>query len=212
MDLEKFGDKIQRELSLRKMELSRFSILFQEGTERPHLDLLCRAAIVLSYAHWEGFVKSGSAFYVKHINGRQLPVGSLKYPLQAAYVTSRFKQAADSSKTTFLGDVLGLIDSDRKAIFSAKPEKCFDTESNLSSSVFKALVLGLGLDYLSEYETRNAFMDEKLVHGRNKVAHGELVQFDRQDAEERLDAVRYLMDHYSDQLLDAARDEAYLAS
>lgn len=212
MDLEKFGDKVQRDISLRKVELSRFSILFQEGQEGLHLELLCRAAVVLSYAHWEGFVKSGSTNYVKHINSQQIPVERLKYPLQAAYLSSRFRQASGSQKTTFLGEVLGLIDSDRRNIFSASPERCFDTESNLSSTVFRALVLGLGLEYLSEFETRQAFMDEKLVKGRNEVAHGELMKFNREDAEERLDAVRHLMDLYSDQLLNAARDKSYLST
>ncbi|MFJ3528266.1 MULTISPECIES: MAE_28990/MAE_18760 family HEPN-like nuclease [unclassified Streptomyces] len=211
MDLERFSDKVQRDLSLRKVELSRFSILFQEGKDQSHQELLHRAAVVISYAHWEGFVKAGSAFYVKHINSRQLPVGRLKYPFQAAYVASRFKQASTSSKNYFLGDLLDCIDADRKKTFSARPEKCFDTESNLSSVVFKALVQGLGLDYLDEYETRNAFIDEKLLYGRNQVAHGELAKFDRQDAEERLDSVRYLIDLFSDQLLNAARDEYYLA-
>ncbi|UNS98029.1 MAE_28990/MAE_18760 family HEPN-like nuclease [Streptomyces tubbatahanensis] len=211
MDLEKFNDKVQRDLSLRKVELSRFSVLFQEGTDQPHQDLLHRAAVILSYAHWEGFVKSGSSFYVKHINACQLPVERLKYPLQAAYVASRFKQASASSKNHFLGDLLDCIDTDRKKTFSANPNNCFDTESNLSSIAFKALVQGLGLDYLGEYETRSAFIDEKLLHGRNKVAHGELVRFDRQDAEERLDSVRYLLDLFSDQLLNAARDQCYLS-
>lgn len=211
MDLERFSDKVQRDLSLRKVELSRFSILFQEGKDQSHQELLHRSAIMISYAHWEGFVKAGSAFYVKHINSRQLPVGRLKSPFQAAYVAARFKQASASSKNYFLGDLLDCIDADRKKIFSARPEKCFDTESNLSSVAFKALVQGLGLDYLDEYETRNAFIDEKLLYGRNQVAHGELAKFDRQDAEERLDSVRYLIDLFSDQLLNAARDECYLA-
>jgi hypothetical protein len=35
VDLEKFSDKIQRDLSVRKVELSRFSILFQEGEDQP---------------------------------------------------------------------------------------------------------------------------------------------------------------------------------
>ncbi|MGQ4355564.1 MAE_28990/MAE_18760 family HEPN-like nuclease [Streptomyces drozdowiczii] len=156
-------------------------------------------------------MKSGSAFYIKHINSRQLPVHRLKYPFQAAYVASRFKQASASSKNYFLGDLLGCIDADREDIFSARPDRCFDTESNLSSIVFKALIQGLGLEYLDDYETRNAFIDEKLLYGRNQVAHGELAKFDRQDAEERLESVRYLIDLFSDQLLNAARDEYYLA-
>lgn len=212
MDLEKFSDKIQRDLSLRKLEISRFSILFQESQDKPQLALLCRAAAALSYAHWEGFVKSGSACYVKHINSQQIPVIKLKYPLQAAHISSHLRKASESSKILFLGEVLDQIDQDRKAIFSAKPEKCIDTESNLSSGVFKSLVLGLGIPYLADYETRHAFMDGQLLYGRNQVAHGELVSVTREEAEERLTAVRYLLDLYSDQLMDAARDKSYMAT
>ncbi|MGY6024156.1 MAE_28990/MAE_18760 family HEPN-like nuclease [Streptomyces spinosirectus] len=211
MDLEKFSDKVQRDLSLRKLEMSRFSILFQEGRDKPQLELLCRAATVLSYAHWEGFVKSASALYIKHINGQQIPVADLKYPLQAAYISSHFHRASQSSKLLFLGNILDQIDKDRKAVFSARPDKCIDTESNLSSTVFKSLILGIGLTYRADYETRHAFIDGQLLFGRNQVAHGELARFTREEAEERLVAVRDLLDLYSEQLLDAARDKAYMA-
>ncbi|MFF3206633.1 MAE_28990/MAE_18760 family HEPN-like nuclease [Streptomyces sp. NPDC002962] len=212
MDLETFSDKIQRDLSLRKLEMSRFSILFQEGRDKPQLELLCRAAAVLSYAHWEGFVKASSAFYIKHINNQRVPVADLKYPLQAAYISSHFRRASESSKTVFLGDVLNQIDKDRKATFTVRPDKCIDTESNLSSKAFKSLVLGLGLPYPTDYETRHAFIDGQLLLGRNQVAHGELASFTREEAEERLVAVRGLLDAYSDQLMDAARDKGYMTT
>ncbi|MFF0262510.1 MAE_28990/MAE_18760 family HEPN-like nuclease [Streptomyces microflavus] len=211
MDLEKFSDKIQRELSLRKLEMSRFSILFQEGHDKPHLELLSRAAILFSYAHWEGFVKTGSACYIRHINSQNVSVAQLKYPLQAAFISSHFRNASQSSKVLFLGDVLSEMDKDRRAVFSVQPDKCIDTESNLSSRTFKSLVLGLGLSYLVEYETRHAFIDGQLLLGRNQVAHGELVKFTMGEAEERLVAVRDLLDVYSDQLMDAARGRDYMA-
>jgi len=191
--------------------MSRFSILFQEGHSKPQLELLCRAAAVLSYAHWEGFVKASSAFYIKHINSQGVPVAVLKYPLQAAYISSHFRRASESSKILFLGDILDQIDKDRKEVFTARPDRCIDTESNLSSKVFKGLVLGLGLPYLNDYETRHAFIDGQLLLGRNQVAHGELSSFTREEAEERLVAVRDLLDLYSDQLMDAARDKDYIA-
>lgn len=190
----------------------RFSILFQEGHDKPHLELLSRAAILLSYAHWEGFIKASSTYYIKHINSQKVLVADLKYPLQAAFISSHLRSASQSSKMLFLGDVLSKIDKDRTTVFFARPDKCIDTESNLSSTAFKSLVLGLGLSYLVDYETRHAFIDGQLLSGRNQVAHGELTKFTREEAEERLVAVRVLLDMYSDQLMDAARDRVYMAA
>ncbi|MFC8962830.1 MAE_28990/MAE_18760 family HEPN-like nuclease [Streptomyces sp. NPDC057094] len=212
MDLQKFSEKVQKNLAHRKLELSRLLML----THSAHPDktqefLLCRTAIVFSYAHWEGFIKGASQLYIKYINAQQVPVSTLKSCLQAAHVYSHLSKAGNSAKMSFLGELLEKIDLDRKAIFSANPEKCIDTESNLSSGVFRSLVLGIGLNYIDAYSTRQAFIDEKLVFSRNQVVHGEMIPFEKVDAWERLDSVRLLIDMYADQLLDAARDAAYLS-
>ncbi|MEU6159778.1 MAE_28990/MAE_18760 family HEPN-like nuclease [Streptomyces sp. NPDC047130] len=213
MDLQKFGEKVQKDLAHRKLELSRLTVAIQTPfTDQSQKKLMCRATVVFTYAHWEGFVKSASAFYIRHINGQRIPVHNLRNCFQAAYVASHFKRAQNSSKISFLEEVLTSIDADRNGIFSIAPDKYIDTESNLSSTVFKSLVTGLGLPYLGAYSTRQAFIDEKLVCGRNQVAHGELTVFTETDAAERLSSVRDLLDLYANQLLDAARDKTYLAS
>ncbi|MEU4053446.1 MAE_28990/MAE_18760 family HEPN-like nuclease [Streptomyces olivaceus] len=213
MDLQKFGEKVQKDLAHRKLELSRLTVAIQAPlADQSQKNLMCRATVVFTYAHWEGFVRSAGALYIRHINGQQIPVLKLKNCFQAAYVASHFKRAQNSLKVSFLGEVLTSIDADRKKVFSVTPGKYIDTESNLSSAVFQSLVTGLGLPYLDAYSTRQAFIDEKLVFGRNQVAHGELTAFNETDAAERLSAVRDLLDLYANQLLDAARDKTYVAS
>jgi hypothetical protein len=133
-------------------------------------------------------------------------------PLQAACLSSHFKRAQASDKMSFLGILLSEIDDRRCRVFNATPEKIVNTESNLSSAVFKEIILALGLDYLPLYQTRQAFIDEKLLRSRNQVAHGELVSFSEEDAQERIDGVLYLLDQFADQLIDAVRDENFLVS
>ncbi|MFC1416642.1 MAE_28990/MAE_18760 family HEPN-like nuclease [Streptacidiphilus cavernicola] len=211
MDLQRFGEKIQKNLAQRKIELSRLRILaLSTHPDRAQESLLCRAVVVFSYAHWEGFVKSSSQLYIEHLNTLQIPVLKLKKPLQAAHVLTYLSQAGNSSRTSVLGELLEKIDTDRKEPFFANPAKCIATGGNLSSEAFKDIVIGIGLPYSDAYSTRQAFIDEKLVHSRNQVVHGEMIPFTQADAGERLDAVRTLLDMYANQLLDAARDGLYL--
>ncbi|GBQ04121.1 hypothetical protein SSP531S_56120 [Streptomyces spongiicola] len=211
MDPTRFIESIDRQLARRKVELSNLSIMVSEQNPDPHrLSCIARSAVVLAYAHWEGFVKRGSGDYVKFINGAGIKVADLKFPFQAAYVLSTFKRASNSVKTRYLGELLQEIDARRAEVFSVPPDKCIDTESNLSSNVFKEIVQGVGLDILPLYETRSVFIDQRIVLARNQVAHGELVSFDAVDVKDRIDGVRLLIDTYADQLKNAASADAYL--
>jgi hypothetical protein len=185
--------------------------MVSEQNPDPHrLSCIARSAVVLAYAHWEGFVKRGSGDYIKFINSASVKVADLKFPFQAAYVLSAFKRASSSVKTRYLGELLQEIDARRAEVFAVSPDKCIDTESNLSSTVFKEIVQGVGLDILPLYETRSVFIDQRIVSARNQVAHGELVSFDSADVRDRIDGVRLLIDAYADQLKNAASKSAYL--
>ncbi|MFJ8188956.1 MAE_28990/MAE_18760 family HEPN-like nuclease [Streptomyces sp. NPDC096094] len=211
MDPTRFIEGIDRQLARRKVELSNLSLMVSEQNPDPHrLSCIARSAVVLAYAHWEGFVKRGSGAYVDFVNSAKIKVVDLKFPFQAAYVLSTFKRASGSVKTRYLGELLQEIDSRRAEVFAIAPDKCIDTESNLSSSVFKEIVQGVGLDVLPLYETRSVFIDQRIVLARNQVAHGELVGFDALDVRDRIDGVRLLIDTYADQLKNAATAGGYL--
>ncbi|MEH0419954.1 MAE_28990/MAE_18760 family HEPN-like nuclease [Streptomyces sp. B21-083] len=211
MDPTRFIESIDRQLARRKVELSNLSMMVSEQNPDPHrLSCIARSSVVLAYAHWEGFVKGGSSAYVNFINKATIKVADLKFPFQAAYVLSTFKRASGSVKVRYLGELLQEIDARRTEVFAVSPDKCIDTESNLSSSVFKEIVQAVGLDILPLYETRSVFIDQRIVLARNQVAHGELVSFDAADVRDRIDGVRLLIDTYADQLKNAASASAYL--
>ncbi|MFC9990392.1 MAE_28990/MAE_18760 family HEPN-like nuclease [Streptomyces globisporus] len=213
MDPTKFIEGIDRQLARRKVELSNLSLMVSEQNPDPHrLSCIARSAVVLAYAHWEGFVKRGSSSYVDFVNSAQVRVVDLKFPFQAAHVLSAFKRASGTVKTRYLGELLREIDARRTEIFSVSPDKCINTESNLSSGVFKEIVQGVGLEVLPIYETRSVFIDQRIVLARNQVAHGELVSFDGQDVKDRIDGVRLLIDTYASQLKDAAVAGEYMNS
>ncbi|WP_431918171.1 MAE_28990/MAE_18760 family HEPN-like nuclease [Micromonospora wenchangensis] len=215
MEIEEFVNKIDKDLAHRKLELSRLKMdVIQGGSDfdSDRGSWMRRSAAVIAYAHWEGFVKQASIQYVRYLNSKNLPVSSLKRELQAACLISHFKRARESLKVCFLGTVLHEIDEARKGVFLVSPAKIVITESNLTSSVFGDLVQGMGLDYLDEYKTRGPFIDTKLVHGRNQVAHGELAVFDTSEVVDRIEAVVKLLDQYSQQLFEAVRDSHFLAA
>jgi len=90
-----------------------------------------------------------------------------------------------------------------------------DTESNLSSTVFRNIVTQLGFDYLSKYETKQRLLDS-LLKKRNEAAHGEhLLTLTRADFEEPYIALvggeheEGLMESFVDQIRTAAKLRAF---
>ncbi|MGW4478330.1 MAE_28990/MAE_18760 family HEPN-like nuclease [Rhodococcus triatomae] len=211
MDAEAFAGSIHRSLAIRKRELTDIRLeIHQSDPNSTQLAWMTRAAVVLSYAHWEGFVKESGSKYIRLIGSQNIRTDRLHISLQAACLSTHFKRAQGSEKVRYLASVLSDIDSRRCSTFSVSPEKVIDTESNLSSTTFKDLVAGLGLEYHDIYDTRQVFIDKTLLFGRNKVAHGELSSYTEAEATERIDGVLILLDTFADQLIDAVRDDKFL--
>lgn len=211
MDIQKFSERVQKGLAHRKAELSRLSILVSGSHQDSSQEsVICRSSIVLTYAHWEGFVKQISKLYVDYVNSCKVLVLDMKPCFQAAHVQTHLNRASKGVRIPFLAELLDRIDLDRRATFFVDPVKLVDTESNLTSEAFRNVVASIGLAYLEFYSTRQAFIDEKLVFSRNQVAHGELVPFRSAETLERIETVRTLLDMYANQILDAARDSSFL--
>ncbi|QNP64336.1 MAE_28990/MAE_18760 family HEPN-like nuclease [Streptomyces genisteinicus] len=211
VDIPRFSERVQKALAHRKAELSRLSILVSGSHQDSSQEsVICRSSVVLTYAHWEGFVKQASKLYIEYVNSCKVPVLNMKPCFQAAHVQTHLNRASNGVRIPFLAELLDRIDLDRKATFFVDPVKIVETESNLTSEVFRNIVASIGLVYLEFYSTRRAFIDEKLVFSRNQVAHGELIPFGSAEAMERIDAVRTLLDMYASQILDAARDDSFL--
>jgi len=214
MDAESFIDRIERNLAARKKELSAVKI-GMSALRAAHNDLnswTYRAAALLAYAHWEGFVKNSAEGYLDYIGKLQISTGSLKHCLQTSASARHLKRINGSSKIDYLGEILSAIDTARSETFSVNPRKIVSTEGNLSSVVLKSITSTIGIEYLDIYTTRSGFIDESLVGERNMVAHGELKEFDQVQAMDRIEKVIELLDTFAMQIIQAVRDEEYLAA
>jgi hypothetical protein len=83
-----------------------------------------------------------------------------------------------------------------------------DTESNLSSTVFRDVVEKLGLDY-SPYETKEKLIDEKLLNSRNTTAYGSYLQTDLNGYIDMQDEVLGMMELFRNQIENSAMMKSY---
>jgi len=213
MSDEKFIQGVQRELAHRKKELTSIRFGLPAGDPYPSQNesWVTRAAVVLAYAHWEGFVKSSGRRYIDLVNRSGTRASELKLGFQALTLMSHFKRSSGSSKGKYLSEILEQMDTARAQPFHVNSDKAFDTEGNLSSSVFADLIASLGLAPASSFTMRIGFIDATLMYSRNQVAHGELVAFTQDEAIQRIDGVMVLLETFSEQIIQASIDGAYLA-
>lgn len=142
-------DFVNEQSQCRKRELIGINQSLKTGREHEQ-KLLCRSAILLAYAHWEGFVKEISIAYVAHVAFKAPAFGLL---------TRNFQALAFRTKITVCGKAIKRIQphldllqeildsSEEKTIID--PEKSIDTESNLDSDVFENMCKIVGIDYKS---------------------------------------------------------------
>lgn len=153
-----------------------------------------RAAVALLYAHWEGFVKKATTGYINYVNCQGLTYSEL----QSCFVVFGLKKVlndlTESKKSTsnivaidFVMDQLG----NRAQL---RLDSAINTESNLSSAVFRNILVSVGIDP-SPYETRYHLIDESLLKRRNNIAHGEYLDVNREDWTVLADEVLLMLRH-----------------
>ena len=141
-----------------------------------------RFGVVMIYAHWEGHIKFAASQFLRYVADaialRQIERDAVHPRVLTLAVWSRGIGNAGASLATFVPQVEPMLP------FFAAPaaielNSIIDTESNLSSRVFRRIVTILGIDY-AKFELHEKFIDDDLLRVRHKVAHGEhyLVNFD----------------------------------
>jgi hypothetical protein len=208
---EQLADRLSRDLAWRKKELSiLFSLVRKNRNNHPTLELMLRSGATILYAHWEGFVRASATAYLQYVASRRLRYRDLVIPLRAVALEQKFNISSQSVHGERLIEIADFIlnHQDRKCHISWK--KAVHTHSNLKSTVFKGIVLRLGLDY-SLYETKEKLIDRVLLHYRNNIAHGKGLYPAYEEYEQMHWEVISLMELYRNQIENAAFTEAYKA-
>jgi len=196
--------KLDGELAWRKKELSDLKYFIDQRTENPFRKrVLGRCGVTILYAHWEGFVKIAARYFLEFVAMQRLRNEELQPHLLTLSVRSSVAFSSDTRKHSELGKLTEFFLNGLSERARLPFKKGLDTESNLSSTVLKEITWCLGVPYLP-FETKEKFIDARLLGRRNCIAHGEEVDVDPREFDGMRDVVIEMMVYLNNQLQNAA--------
>lgn len=176
---EQFYNLLSDDLAWRKKELSivrsrvDLAKTKQESTE-------IRSAVLLLYAHWEGFNKTACETYLEYVKQLGLTYSELSCNLLALSVRSEIFELESTNNhgrhTKFLKFIQNELDQRAKWNL----DKAIDTKSNLNSEILRNMLSVVGIHYDS-FELKEKLIDEQLLSTRNTIAHGNYLLVDKRE-------------------------------
>lgn len=179
----------------------------RSGETAPHVR---RTAILLAYAHWEGFVKEAARAYVHLVAYKSRPLSALAPNFQA--LACRQTLSIAQGATRRIAPHIAVVEmmtanADRSIRIDANT--AIDTESNLGSEVFKNICESVGVMYLPAWSVEGPFMDD-LFENRCAIAHGELLTPEVEYAVEAIKFSLKWIEAFSTDIENQALQAAYL--
>lgn len=204
--LGQLQDALDREMSWRVKEIGAFTIASKANA--PERKFFIRAGIALVYAHWEGFVKSSSEYYLNFIDNQGHTYQELKSCFAVFGLKAKLQTLGTSRNASLNIATFDFVLSELGQPTHLNLSSAIDTESNLSSKVFANIATSVDIN-ISGYETKFNLIDESLVSRRNKIAHGEYLDLGGKEFGELTDEVLQLMRDYKTDLQNAASTKSY---
>ncbi|GAB2196298.1 MAE_28990/MAE_18760 family HEPN-like nuclease [Sessilibacter sp. MAH4] len=219
-------ERIESDLGWRKKEVSNLLLLENEDNQL----LIIKSTLLLLYSHWEGFVKNACKTYLEYVSNKKISTNILTDNFQAIALKGKIQELYKSGETLTLANELAFmqnINGTKAKIFSVKnnfsklekDKTIINTKNNLSFKVFKSILTIIGIDYSDSIDTKCAFIDEKLLGNRNKIAHGNRIENSDEglylsinELKEVKELIFYLMDTLSEDLMFFAENELYFNS
>ncbi len=206
---EQLTDAIDEDFAWRKKELTTLKFAIERARTKPRLlNTSLRAGVTLLYAHWEGFLKKSAELYLEYVGRQSVPNSDLtdnfvaisaRVPLHSMLSSPRISQS------------MAVVDFFRRKMTEAAVFPVSDaikTRSNLSSEVLKEISLTLGVNF-TLFETKATLIDEKLVHKRNNIAHGNFLDIGATDFEDLLSEVTSMMETWRNEIENACVTKRY---
>lgn len=208
--VEQLDDAIDAEIAWRKQELSTALKLIQQSSG-PSQKANLRAGVVILYAHWEGWIKAVSQLYIRYVNTRAFRYDQLSTAFLGIALKTKMGTVEAATKPLIHNSFAFFIQNELSA--KAKlSEELVRTESNLSSSVFLAIIDRLGLKRRDKYTLRAQLIDHDLVQRRNTIAHGEYLDLTASDFGTLRTDVLDLLELFTDEVRNAASTGRHLAT
>ncbi len=160
------------DLIWRRKELSdmKAAVRCADTTAKP---ALLRAITAMSYAHWEGYVRTCATRYFEFLTLRRKPFVELERQIYVNAFMARLdalhqSRASIEQRCKLVTDIL----DGQHNRFSYVNKDLIDTRSNLNSEVIKDICLICGVDP-EHFCQRRLFIDIVVLKRRNAIAHGQ---------------------------------------
>jgi hypothetical protein len=195
-----FSDAVTRELTWRIKEISVLK-LSSAGMDTVAQAALFRSLVPLSYAHWEGFVKSSVRLYLDYVAARRLQFRELCLPLRANRIHS-YAVLSGSRRLTVreLIEIARLFEAVPEQRFAQYVEELYSLRSNLNSAVLGDICTLIDMPEGIFTEEDLKFIDEILLNRRNNIAHGAHISVTRTEIDEISVKVIEIMRKFKDEL------------
>jgi len=202
-----FQDRLDSELAWRIQEFSSLNSAISTAGSVTDKALI-RASTALIYAHWEGFIKNSSVLYVEFVNSRRLAYTQLSSVFAVIGLRNRIAAMLNDGPTKSQ-EAFDFVKNQLSNRAQFDPQSAINTESNLSSSVFKKILETIGLE-VTPYEGYSNFIDKSLLKKRNSIAHGNYEELDREGWIQLKDTTLLLIRMFKTDLENAASLKRYL--
>jgi hypothetical protein len=169
-------DFIDSEIAWRRKEIIDIKSVSWDKRDTLYCRSLSKALVLISYSHWEGFVKSASMAFLQYLKVMSFPREQLSERIIAPLILQLGGQSKHKDKVILLNDIL--CDSTKK--ISINISRLVDAESNLNFDVLEKIMHNIGMDAY-HFNIHKSFIDVILLGTRNSIAHGEreFVEYDR---------------------------------
>ncbi len=169
--IEELQNILDDDFAWRRKELSQIytSIAAAKSVQK---NTNIRIGIVMLYAHWEGFVKKAADSYLTYIACKRLNYSQLANNIIAICLKSDLSLYQETNKNAIHIKMVEFLTDQLNTRAKVPTDDIINTQSNLSSAIFKEILSIVGVDY-TPYELKEKFIDLQLLKIRNSVAHGQ---------------------------------------
>jgi hypothetical protein len=205
--LDELEKNIADEHTVRILELKQFKDKVYPFSDL-HSKKFARNLIVMLYAHWEGFIKNISEYYLQYVSHQSHKYEELKLGLVAISHLKIMNEYIESNVALKIAALEILFKNmNCKAIIPYDYQVA--TYSKLNTETLKEICMIVGIDH-NKYVTKKGIIDEKLVRVRNEISHGSLFPIEPSDSIATYELVIPIMNEFRNDILNSAFQKKYL--
>lgn len=203
-------DELDKEFAWRVKEIAGLKMSVESKAMSLAQATLIRAGVPLLYAHWEGFVKQASQYYLEYVSNQRLKYSELSSCFVVFGAKKHLSHVVESRRAAVNIAAVEFFRSCAEERADLSLSNAINTQSNLKSEVFLDIAMSLGVT-LDPYAAYSNLIDESLLARRNAIAHGEYLDLDADAFRKLADEVIKLLRMYKTDLQNLASLGAFRA-